>query len=145
MADGGADLLGTVGSAATVRGSTIRSGPALQGSVRNGTTKGGLTEMPAPITTPTRDTGVLTGEDQQSDTPWITLLLDDPVTTFGYVIATLQLLFSFDRVTAERLTHQVHHEGKAVVFSGSLEDAESACLKLLSAGLRSRFEQAGGS
>ena len=101
--------------------------------------------MPVPTATPTMDTDLLTREHEDTDHPWITLVLDDPVTPFNYVIGVLQKLFDFDRATAEKLTFQVHNDGKAAVFSGTLEEAEAACLKVLAAGLRSRYEQGGGS
>lgn len=101
--------------------------------------------MPAPTATPTMDTDVITRGDEETDHPWITLVLDDPVTPFKYVIGVLQKLFGFDRATAEKITYQVHTEGKAVVLSGTLEEAEAASLKVLAAGIRSRYEQAGGS
>ncbi len=96
--------------------------------------------MPVPTMDVDLDVTVTADEDQ----PWITLVLDDPVTSFGYVIAVLQKLFGFDRTKAEAITWQVHTEGRAEVFSGTREQAETACLKVLDAGLRSRYEQAGG-
>lgn len=97
-----------------------------------------------PTATPTLDNDTLTGTDEITDHPWVTLVLDDPVTPFEYVIGVLMKLFDFDRAKAENLTWLVHTEGKATVFSGTLPDAEAACLKVLAAGLRSRYEQGGG-
>jgi ATP-dependent Clp protease adaptor protein ClpS len=96
-----------------------------------------------PAQAPVIDRDATTSDHVDDDSPWITLVLDDPVTTFGYVIGVLQHLFQMDRLTAERHTMEVHHDGKSAVFSGTLDEAEAACLKLLAAGLRSRFEQAG--
>jgi ATP-dependent Clp protease adaptor protein ClpS len=51
-------------------------------------------------------------------------------------------IFGFSNNTATRLMMQVHHEGRSIVWSGALERAESYCVALQVAGLRSSLERA---
>lgn len=95
------------------------------------------------MTSTTVDADIDADTTADEDQPWITLVLNDPVTSFNYVIAILQKLFGFDRVRAEAITWQVHNEGRAAVFSGTRDEAEAHCLRVLDAGIRSRYEQAG--
>ena len=58
------------------------------------------------------------------DRPWVTIVWNDPVNLMNYVTFVLQELFGYDEPTATTLMLQVHHEGKAVVSSGSREQME---------------------
>lgn len=55
---------------------------------------------------------------------WVTVVWDDPVNLFSYVIHVFSSYFHYPREKAEHLTMQVHMEGKAVVAMGSREAME---------------------
>jgi ATP-dependent Clp protease adaptor protein ClpS len=70
-----------------------------------------------------------------TDSPWVTIVWDDPVNLMSYVTYVFQKLFGYSEPEATKLMLQVHHEGKAVVSSGSRESMEVDVTKLHSAGL----------
>lgn len=74
--------------------------------------------------------------------PWNVLVHDDPITPMSYVTKVLQELFGFSSSKAERLMLQVHHTGRAVVWSGARESAEVYVQKLQGRHLRASLEQA---
>lgn len=55
---------------------------------------------------------------------WVTVVWDDPVNLFSYVIHVFSSYFHYPREVAEQLTMQVHMEGKAVVAMGTREAME---------------------
>jgi ATP-dependent Clp protease adaptor protein ClpS len=63
-----------------------------------------------------------TAEDTES--PWVTLVWDDPVNLMTYVTWVFSSYFGFPRPKAERLMLQVHTEGKAAVATGTREEME---------------------
>ncbi len=69
------------------------------------------------------------------DTPWVTIVWNDPVNLMSYVVFVLQKLFGYDREKATRLMLDVHHKGKAVVSSGPREKAEFDVYRLHGHGL----------
>jgi ATP-dependent Clp protease adaptor protein ClpS len=69
------------------------------------------------------------------DVPWIALVWNDPVNLMTYVVYVLQKLFGYSREKATRLMLQVHHEGKAVVSSGTREKMEADVARLHAHGL----------
>ena len=69
------------------------------------------------------------------DTPWIALVWNDPVNLMTYVVYVLQKLFGYSRDKATQLMLQVHHEGKAVVSSGTREKIEADVARLHGHGL----------
>jgi ATP-dependent Clp protease adaptor protein ClpS len=71
-----------------------------------------------------------TGTSQAIGIPWDVILWNDPVSLISLVVRVLRKLFSYDLATAERLTMQVHHEGKSVVWSGNKEQAAAYCVAL---------------
>lgn len=74
-------------------------------------------------------------------TPWVTIVWDDPVNLISYVIHVFETYFGFPRQRAEKLTMQVHHEGKAVVASGTREEMERHVDAMHSFGLWATLEQ----
>jgi len=74
-----------------------------------------------------------TAEDTES--PWVTLVWDDPVNLMTYVTYVFQKLFGYSEPHATKLMLQVHNEGKAVVSAGSRESMEVDVSKLHAAGL----------
>jgi ATP-dependent Clp protease adaptor protein ClpS len=69
------------------------------------------------------------------DVPWIALVWNDPVNLMSYVVYVFQKLFGYSREKATRLMLQVHHEGKAVVSSGTREKIETDVARLHGHGL----------
>lgn len=58
------------------------------------------------------------------DTPWVTIVWNDPVNLMSYVSYVFRSYFGHSREEAERLMLLVHNEGRAVVASGGREDME---------------------
>ncbi len=58
------------------------------------------------------------------DSPWITLVWNDPVNLMNYVSYVFRSYFGFSAAEAERLMLQVHNDGRAVVATGSREAME---------------------
>jgi ATP-dependent Clp protease adaptor protein ClpS len=71
----------------------------------------------------------------EADRPWVVVVWNDPINLMSYVTWVLQKLFGYSREKATRLMLQVHHEGKAVVSSGSREKAELDVFRLHEHGL----------
>lgn len=58
------------------------------------------------------------------DTPWVTIVWNDPVNLMTYVSRVFRSYFGFDRAEAERRMMLVHTEGRAVVATGGREEME---------------------
>jgi ATP-dependent Clp protease adaptor protein ClpS len=78
---------------------------------------------------------------EATDSPWVTLVWDDPVNLMSYVTYVFQKLFGYDEPKATKLMMQVHEEGKAVVSAGSRESMEVDVSKLHAAGLWATMQQ----
>ena len=70
-----------------------------------------------------------------AETPWVTIVWDDPVNLMTYVTYVFQKLFGYSEPHATKLMLQVHNEGKAVVSAGSRESMEVDVSRLHAAGL----------
>jgi ATP-dependent Clp protease adaptor protein ClpS len=66
------------------------------------------------------------------DTPWVTIVWDDPVNLMTYVTYVLMELFGFSKAKAQELMMKVHTEGKAVVSTGSREEMEHDVARCMS-------------
>lgn len=55
------------------------------------------------------------------DTPWCTIVWNDPVNLMSYVTYVFREYFGYSKHKAEKLMLQVHNEGKAIVASGNRE------------------------
>jgi ATP-dependent Clp protease adaptor protein ClpS len=66
---------------------------------------------------------------------WIVIVWNDPINLMSYVTFVFQKLFGYSRAHARRLMLQVHHEGKAVVSSGTQERCEHDVSRLHAHGL----------
>ena len=99
------------------------------------------------LVSPTARTTGATDEDQavetvdQHDSPWVTIVWDDPVNLMSYVTYVFQKLFGYSETHATQLMMQVHTEGKAVVSAGSRESMEVDVTKLHAAGLWATLQQ----
>lgn len=79
--------------------------------------------------------GEETDEDILGDEPWKVIVWDDPVNTMSYVVYVFRTLFGYTETKATKLMLQVHHEGKALVSSGSQEKVEHDVYRLHQHGL----------
>jgi ATP-dependent Clp protease adaptor protein ClpS len=73
-------------------------------------------------TAPKSRTTVTTSTQRQP--PYNVIILNDEEHTFDYVIELLIKLFAHARPTAEALTLQIHHTGRAIVYTTHKEKAE---------------------
>jgi len=80
-------------------------------------------------------------EWREQDRPWIVIVWNDPINLMSYVTFVFQKLFGYSKQEATRLMLQVHHEGKAVVSSGTREKAEYDVARLHAHGLWATMRQ----
>ncbi|MFZ4668309.1 MAG: ATP-dependent Clp protease adapter ClpS [Microthrixaceae bacterium] len=80
-------------------------------------------------------------EDTALDSPWVVIVWNDPINLMSYVAFVFRKLFGYSKEEAERLMMQVHHDGKAVVSSGSRSDAERDVFRLHEHGLWATMQQ----
>jgi len=74
-------------------------------------------------------------EDVEHERPWVVIVWNDPINLMSYVTLVFQKLFGYSLAEATRLMLQVHHEGKAVVSSGTREKSELDVARLHGHGL----------
>ena len=70
-----------------------------------------------------------------SETPWVTIVWDDPVNLQSYVTYVFMELFGYSKAKATELMLQVHNDGKAIVSTGSREEMEHDVARLHEYGL----------
>jgi len=58
------------------------------------------------------------------DSPWVTIVWNDPVNLMNYVSWVFRSYFGFSRAEADVRMLQVHHDGRAVVAIGGREEME---------------------
>jgi ATP-dependent Clp protease adaptor protein ClpS len=63
-------------------------------------------------------------DQHRLNTPWRTIVWNDPVNLMSYVVYVFRSYFGFPEEKATQLMLAVHHEGKAVVAQGSREEME---------------------
>jgi ATP-dependent Clp protease adaptor protein ClpS len=80
-------------------------------------------------------------EHQEHDRPWIVVVWNDPINLMSYVTLVFQKLFGYSLAKATELMLQVHHDGKAVVSSGTREKAEHDVARLHAHGLWATLRQ----
>lgn len=80
-----------------------------------------------------------TAEDTES--PWVTVVWDDPVNLMTYVTYVFQKLFGYSREKATKLMLDVHCKGRAVVSNGTREQMENDVARLHAAGLWATLTQ----
>lgn len=78
-----------------------------------------------------------------ADTPWVTVVWNDPVNLMSYVTYVFQTYFAYPKAKAERLMLDVHEKGKATVSSGSREEMERDVEAMHSYGLWATLQKAG--
>jgi ATP-dependent Clp protease adaptor protein ClpS len=75
-----------------------------------------------------------------TDKPWIVVVWNDPVNLMSYVVYVFQKLFGYSREKATKLMLEVHHDGKALVSSGSRDKCEADVARLHAHGLWATME-----
>jgi ATP-dependent Clp protease adaptor protein ClpS len=63
-------------------------------------------------------------QQHRFDTPWRTVVWNDPVNLMSYVVYVFRSYFGFTEDRATQLMLAVHREGKAIVAHGSREEME---------------------
>jgi ATP-dependent Clp protease adaptor protein ClpS len=63
-------------------------------------------------------------EHSMLDSPWVTIVHNDPVNLMSYVSYVFRSYFGYPPAEAERLMLQVHLTGRAVVATGPREEME---------------------
>jgi len=76
-----------------------------------------------------------------TERPWNVIVWNDPVTPMTVVVVIFRRIFGYSDNKCTELMLTVHHEGRAVVWSGQRERAESYCVKLQVAGLQATIER----
>ena len=75
------------------------------------------------------------------DLPWIVIVWNDPINLMSYVTYVFQKLFGYSKDMAHKLMLDVHHKGKAVVSSGTRDEAERDVARLHAHGLWATMER----
>lgn len=94
-----------------------------------------------PAATPERSSDVAVLERPEADTPWVTLVWNDPVNLMSYVTWVLQNHFGYPRRQAETLMRDVHELGRAVVSTGAREKMEADTEAMHGYGLWATFQK----
>ena len=81
-------------------------------------------------------------EDALLQTPWVTIVWDDPVNLMSYVTHVFVAYFHYSKAKAHKLMMQVHTEGKAVVSNGSREEMERDVTAMHEYGLWATLDKA---
>ena len=56
--------------------------------------------------------------------PWQVLIFDDPVNLMSFVTLVIRRIFGYSEQKGTELMLQVHHKGRAIVWTGDREKAE---------------------
>ncbi|MEI8126362.1 MAG: ATP-dependent Clp protease adapter ClpS [Actinomycetota bacterium] len=94
-----------------------------------------------PLVRPSTDNQTSSSDAAATAKAWNVVVWDDPVTPMPVVVAILRKIFAFPNAKATRLMMTVHHEGRAIVWSGQRDRAEAYCVQLHVAGLQATIEQ----
>ncbi len=90
-------------------------------------------------------TGTVLIEETKSrealDVPWNVIVFNDPINLMSYVTMVFQRVFGYPREKAEKLMLDVHHKGRALVWSGAREQAELYVHQLHSYQLLAQMEK----
>lgn len=73
---------------------------------------------------------------------WVTIVWDDPVNLMTYVTHVFMTYFGYSKSKATKLMLAVHHDGKAVVLSGTREAMEADVNAMHAYGLWASLERA---
>ncbi|QUC01285.1 ATP-dependent Clp protease adapter ClpS [Cellulosimicrobium cellulans] len=95
----------------------------------------------ASLTVP--EEAVRTEEATRLDSPWVTLVWNDPVNLMSYVAYVFESYFGYSTARAHELMMQVHQEGRAVVSTGDRERMEVDVQAMHSFGLWATLQKDG--
>jgi ATP-dependent Clp protease adaptor protein ClpS len=70
-----------------------------------------------------------------TEVPWVVLVWNDPINLMSYVTLVLQKVFGYSLEKATALMLDVHHKGRASVFTSSRDRCERYVYKLHGHGL----------
>jgi len=98
-------------------------------------------EVTRPVGATTSDTDVIIEDEVVTKRPWNVVVWNDPVTPMSVVVVIFKKIFGYSDNKATQLMLTVHHEGRAIVWSGQRDRAQDYCVKLQVAGLQSTIEQ----
>lgn len=59
-----------------------------------------------------------------TDSPWVTIVFNDPVNLMSYVTYVFRSYFGYSSAKANKLMMEVHNNGKSVVATGTREEME---------------------
>lgn len=108
--------------------------------MRSGNCDTGGVEAVQPLRSPSVEGDVIIEDEAEALRSWNVVVWNDPVTPMSVVVVILRKVFGYPNNKATQLMLTVHHEGRATVWSGTRERAESYCVKLQVAGLQSTIE-----
>lgn len=74
--------------------------------------------------------------------PWNVVVHDDPITLMVYVTQVFMEVFGYPEPRAHELMLEVHQTGRAIVWTGGREPAETYVQKLIGRHLRATLETA---
>lgn len=97
--------------------------------------------LATPMTTPVETEEPDLDEVVDVERPWVVLVWNDPINLMSYVTLVFQQLFGYSLEKATQLMLDVHHKGKAVVSSGTREQAELDVFRLHEKGLWATMEK----
>jgi ATP-dependent Clp protease adaptor protein ClpS len=75
-------------------------------------------------TEPTIAPGILDQLEESLDNPWVVILYNDDWHPFEQVILQIQKATGYSEEKAQWITYEAHITGRAVTFTGNLEDCE---------------------
>ena len=81
-------------------------------------------------------------EESLAQTPWVTIVWDDPVNLMSYVTHVFVSYFHYSKTKAHKLMLEVHGQGKSVVSSGSREEMERDVTAMHEYGLWATLDKA---
>ena len=67
---------------------------------------------------------IIPKEDIPEPVQYNVIYVNDEVTTMEFVVETLVVVFNYDHITAQDITHLIHEDGSAVVATLPYEMAE---------------------
>jgi ATP-dependent Clp protease adaptor protein ClpS len=97
---------------------------------------------PAPLTGERTDESLDLTPRHGLHTPWRAIVWNDPVNLMSYVVYVFRSYFGFSREKATRLMLQVHHEGRAIVATGTREAMEAHVHAMHGYGLMATIDRA---
>ena len=68
--------------------------------------------------------GILEQLDERVDSPWVVILYNDEWHPYDQVVHQIQKATGYSLEKAVWITHEAHTTGRAVAYSGTLEDCE---------------------